>query len=401
MCISYCKVNQTLCAGTNLGQIYFWIKKQTKTDYIDNPEETWTLSNINNINGTIKQLMWGSVNLRLPLIAVNCITKVYVLKEQSLSTCHSENIWATQKTATQILLETAASNFVLKTDVQVTGMSLNSEYIAVTNGRVITVYSINIKSTDDTYDKKRDTQLETNLQGTFSCDNEKIIMYGKNVIALTANGVFIKNSNGLTVSHIPVINSEGEPIGMHVTNNYLTVFTMDGYLKLYDIAHRDPKLITPVRNLYDMCADFGEIIQAKSNSNGNKIALTLAAANLIPDGRVYIWDIDTDSLVHYDFRNNKYENVDGENESGDGDTKKESFNEVKINYDKICADRIPLSIHWDTEDTRLLVCDAKTLKLIVHSNLANTSPSRKRSGKYILGILKSYIHIFRITQFVK
>lgn len=381
MCISYCKVNQTLCAGTNLGQIYFWVKKQTKTDYIDNPEETWTLSNINNVNGTIKQLMWGSVNLRLPLIAVNCITKVYVLKEQSLSTCHSENIWATQKTATQILLETQTSNLALKTDVQVTGMSLNTEHIAVTNGRVITIYSISYKNADETFVKKKDSQIETNLIGTFSCDNEKIIIFGKNIIALTSQGVFIKNSNGLTISHIPVINSEGEPIGMHLTNNFLTVFTMDGYLKLYDLTHRDPKLVTPVRNLYDMCADFGEIIQAKSNSNGNKIALTLAAANLIPDGKVYIWDIDTDCLINYDFRNNN-ENVDGASEDGDDDGKKEGFNEISVNYDKICADRIPLSIHWDIEDTRLLLCDAKTLKPGLQNNTGHTSSGRQRSGMY-------------------
>lgn len=416
MCISYCKVNQTLCAGTNLGQIYFWVKKQTKTDYIDNPEETWTLSNINNVNGTIKQLMWGSVNLRLPLIAVNCITKVYVLKEQSLSTCHSETIWATQKTATQVLLETSTQNFSLKTDIQVTGMSLNSEHIAVTNGRVITIYSISLQNSEED-GKKKELNINTSLIGTFSCDNEKIIMHGKNIIALTTSGVITKTVTGALVSTIPVISSEGEPIGMHLTNNFLTVFTMDGYLKLYDLTQREPKLVTPVRSLYDMCADFGEIIQAKANSNGNKIALTVAAANLIPDGKVYVWDIDTDSLVNYDLKkneNDKEQNLQEEKENGDKN--KEGFNDVTMNYDKICTDRIPLSVHWDTEDTRLLVCDAKTLKTTIH-NTNTTANGRQRSGNYqknflifvnslriifgaVLFNLKRYICMHEITPII-
>lgn len=374
MCISYCKVNQTLCAGTNLGQIYFWNKKQTKTDYIDNPEETWSLSNINNVNGTIKQLMWGSVNLRLPLIAVNCITKVYILKEQSLSTCHSENIWAVQKTATQVLLETGISNFTLKTDIQVTGMTLNSNYIAVTNGRIINVFTIEIIDSSD--NKKKET-INTNIITTFNCDNEKILMYNKNILALTAQGIVINTINGILVTTIPVISSEGEPIGMHVINNYLTVFTMDGYLKLFDLTQREPKLMTPVRNLYDMCEDFGEIIQAKSNSNGNKIALTVAAANLIPDGKVYVWDIDSDALIFYDFR----KSFEGNIELSDGDAKKSNFNDIKVNYDKICADRIPLNIHWDIEDSRLLVCDAKTLKPSLVNSVS--TPSRQRSGRFL------------------
>lgn len=380
MCISYCKVNQTLCAGTNLGQIYFWVKKQTKTDYIDNPEETWILSNINNVNGTIKQLMWGSVNLRLPLIAVNCITKVYILKEQLLSTCHSENIWAVQKTATQLFLETSTSNCTLKTDIQVTGMSLNSDYIAVTNGRIINIFTIQMNVDDNMDRKKKDSSLSALLFSTFNCDNEKIIIHNKNILALTSSGIVINTVNGLAVTTIPAITSEGEPIGMHVTNNFLTVFTMDGYLKLYDLTHREPKLITPIRNLYDMCTDFGEIIQAKANSNGNKIALTLAAANLIPDGKLYVWDVDTDILTHYDFRKTiNLENGNDMIERGDGDAKKVSFNNIKSNYDKICAERIPVSIHWDVEDARLLVCDAKTLKpALVNSNI--TPVGRQRSG---------------------
>lgn len=378
MCISYSKLNQTLSAGTNLGQIYFWIKKQTKTDYIDNPEETWTLTNINNVSGTIKQLMWGSVNLRLPLIAVNCVTKVYILKEQSLSVCFSENIWATQNTASQILLETSTSNYTLKTDIQVTNMSLNTDYLSITNNRIINVYAIYYKNKDIAEDNKTKERfnISTTLLSTFTCDNEQISMYGKNIFVLTKQGVVIRSPNGLNIGCISIVPAEGEPIGISLTNHFLTIFTIDGYVKLFDVSVRDTKLVTPIRSIYDMCSDFGEIIHAKSNSVGNKIAFTIATANLIPDGKLYIWDVETDLLLEYDFRKGQDSNVEEKTEGNE-----DYAVDIHVDFDKVCVDRIPLSICWDSDDPRLLVCDAKKLKSNEVNPLKITPLLRQKSSK--------------------
>ncbi|KAF5302514.1 hypothetical protein FQR65_LT00886 [Abscondita terminalis] len=384
-CVSFCKVNQTLCAGTNIGRIYFWKKKPAKEGF-DNPEMLWELYNLCSISGTIKQLIWGSVNLRLPLLSVNCVTKVYIMKEQNLCTCFSETIWGTQKTASQILLETAETNSMVSTDMQVTDMTINSNYVAFTNGRLISVYEIVTKAPTDkiTYEinynlnKKPDKfGIAINLLNSFTCDNEGIIIYGKNIVVLSLNGVLIKTHNGSTIFTIPTTASEGEPIGMDVTSKYLTVFTMEGFLKIYDLSETEPKLVTPIRTLYDMCTDFGEIIQAKVNSNGTKVALTLAAANLVPDGKLYIWDLEQDNLNLYDFRkynsskSNTYddlENLIEEDYCNDDET--------ALRYNQICTNRIPLSVYWDGEDSRLLVCNAKKLK---NSNLQGSKGHKSLS----------------------
>lgn len=115
-CISYCKLNQTICAGTNLGKIYFWTKKQVSTDG-EGTEGLWELNNINNIGGTVKHLVWGSVQLKLPLLCVNCVTSVYIMKEQNIGTAFSTKIWATQKTASQVLLESENSDYLLTVEV--------------------------------------------------------------------------------------------------------------------------------------------------------------------------------------------------------------------------------------------------------------------------------------------
>lgn len=152
-CLSYSKLNQTLCAGTNIGRIYFWMKKQNLSE-LDNPEDSWELNNVNTISGTIKQLMWGSVMLRLPLLSVNCVTSVYIMKEQSICHGFSERIWATQKTASQVLLETDKSNRLLQLESQVTDLAVSGSNLALTNGRTVMVYEINWIDCDGVLGKK-------------------------------------------------------------------------------------------------------------------------------------------------------------------------------------------------------------------------------------------------------
>lgn len=78
---------------------------------------------------------------------------------------------------------------------------------------------------------------------------------------------------------------------------------MNGYLKIYDISRHEPKLIVPSKCCYDLFGNFGEIIMAKCNSNGTFVALTIATESLVPDGKLYIWDLERDKLGEYDFLN--------------------------------------------------------------------------------------------------
>lgn len=351
-CLAYSKLNQNLCAGTNIGRIYFWMKNLNN---IDNPEDMWELNNVNTISGTIKQLMWGSVMLRLPLLSVNCVTSVYIMKEQNICTAYNENIWAIQQTANQILLQTNEknSNQLIKLDNQVTDMAISEQFIAFTNSRTIFIHEI-------IWTKDRNVTIKQ--INTFPYDNDGILIYKSTLIVINSKNVVLRSCTGGPILHTITTNSsEGEPIGMDVTNNYLTIFTIEGCIKIYDLSEcgTELKLHTPVKNLYDIINDFGEIIQAKTNANGNKIVFTLAGANLIPDGKLYVWDIETDTLLTYDFK--KYSNlIDDDN---DNDEEIDEKINVENEFNEICINRIPLSVNWDENDGRLLVCDAKKLKI--------------------------------------
>lgn len=403
-CISYCKMNQTLCAGTNIGCLYFWNK--CKTPKLENPEDSWELTNVSSLPGNIKQVMWGSIHLRLPLLSINCVTKVYIMKEQEICVAYSGKIWATQKAATQVLLETCDSDYLLQSEMQVTNVSLNENYVALTNGRLIAIYEITWADSKFELNSKlesksklesaskltKETQMKFSINpfNTINCDNESLLLNAKNIIILFVTGVTIRTVNGLIIANIPVMPAEGEPIGMDLCNNFLTIFTIDGFLKIYDVSESDPKLITGVRSLYDMCTDFGEIIQAKCNSSGTKVAMTLAASNLIPDGKLYIWNIEQDNMSEYDFKkSDKAKKHSFESESGDY-LDEEEKNEAEINSpevmsDKICSNRMPLNIFWDGEDPRLLICDAKKLKaskekVKFFSSLHKIKASKEKGG---------------------
>jgi intraflagellar transport protein 140 len=415
-CLAFCKLNQTLCAGTNIGRIYFWTRNNTKVQ-LESAEDAWELNNVNTVSGTVKQLIWGSVQLRLPLLSVNCVTSVYIMKEQTICTCCSEEIWCTQKTANQILVESAKSNYVLHLASQVTDMSINENYAVFTNGRLISVYEVQWEQADtdkfelnSTISKQSESGADfaIKLLATFNCDNEKVLVHKKVIVVLSPKCVLIRNLNGSAVATLATASHEAEPIGIDVTGNYLTVFTMEGFLKIYELTDSDPKLIVPGRNLYDMCPDFGEIIQAKTNCSGNKVALTLAAANLIPDGRLYVWDVESDALMSYDFH--KYGNLadlesNPDEYSIDERSQNEEFrngnksetDEAKAVFDEICSNRIPLHLHWDNSDSRLLVCDAKRVKLPPEKKSLGGVFGRTRSDTKTL--LKDEDHVV-ITMFV-
>lgn len=93
----------------------------------------------------------------------------------------------------------------------------------------------------------------------------------------------------------------GSPIGASMTGQYLTAFTLNGYIKVYDVSRHEPKLLTPLKSGYDLFGNFGEIIMAKCNATATHVAITIATESLVPDGKLYVWDVERDIVGEYDF----------------------------------------------------------------------------------------------------
>lgn len=97
--LAYCSENQTLCAGTNQGNLYLWKRNTTLMMQIvsgnenghDTMENCWHLVNIANVRGAIKFCSWGACNVSTPCVLVNCISNVYILK---VSVTHRFNFYS-------------------------------------------------------------------------------------------------------------------------------------------------------------------------------------------------------------------------------------------------------------------------------------------------------------------
>lgn len=80
--------------------------------------------------------------MRLPLLSVNCVTAIYIMKEQAVCSAFCNKIWATQKTSNQIWIESDRGNKLLELESQVSDMAISEDHIVFSNGRIITVYNI-------------------------------------------------------------------------------------------------------------------------------------------------------------------------------------------------------------------------------------------------------------------
>lgn len=85
-CLAYCSDNQTLCAGTNQGNLYMWKRNNTaiavkqQQNGFDSAESYWQLCNVSNVRGTIKHCIWGICDVSTPCVLLNCMWNVYILK---------------------------------------------------------------------------------------------------------------------------------------------------------------------------------------------------------------------------------------------------------------------------------------------------------------------------------
>ncbi|XP_055586637.1 intraflagellar transport protein 140 homolog [Uranotaenia lowii] len=376
-CVAYSKENQTLSAGTNQGNLYTWRKLNVIRSY-DYPEKQWQLTNVTPVRGTIKSLTWGITDANRPCMMVNCLSNVYILKEQALLSGHTRNLWATQKKSNELELVQQSTSVAsgqsprfrtatVRSDNSIINLALNEISLVLTNGRTVSIYRVGnagggssmISSAASVSDYDGESLMLTPA-GSFLVDCVAIYLYEQNVVALGSDQVKIYSLSGVIYQEIFFSDNEGKPIGADLLNHFLTVFTINGYVKLFDISRHELKLIQPPKSAYDLFEKFGEIIMAKSNANGTYLAFTIANEQLLPDGKLYLWNLESNSVKHFEFL--RKDGVEGTQQ---------------------VTQYLPITFYWDSDDPRMLACETKTI------------PGGKNKGSHIS---ESQIQLLFIDQ---
>ncbi|XP_063534023.1 intraflagellar transport protein 140 homolog isoform X2 [Cydia strobilella] len=130
--ISYCNLSDTLCCGTSQGNLYFW-----RRDHRNH----WKLISSTSIKGTVKEVSWGSEGLMNPLLHVNCITSVFILREQPVCWGYTPNIWMVQKSAYEIAITNKMElTSSIKTQITVRAFAFKDQYVALGDGKEVQLY---------------------------------------------------------------------------------------------------------------------------------------------------------------------------------------------------------------------------------------------------------------------
>uniref|UniRef100_A0A182PVU1 Uncharacterized protein n=1 Tax=Anopheles epiroticus TaxID=199890 RepID=A0A182PVU1_9DIPT len=359
-CVAYCTDTQTLSAGTSQGNLYTW--RRAGGSYArsyTNSEMQWQLTNVTPVRGTIKSLVWGTTEANRPCMMVNCLSSVFILKEQSLLSAHARQVWATQKKSNELLIRHASGREVmLHTDISIIHLALNELHLVVTNGRTVAVYRIDqagsMRGTGMANGESDGNVLAVSFVDSFAIECVAVYLYEQSIVALCSEQVKIYSLSGIILQEIVFNGNEGKPIGVDLVGPYLTVFTLHGYIRLYDVSRHDIRLLQPPKNAYDLFEKFGEIIMARTNASGTYVAITIANEQLLPDGKLYLWNLESNVLTAREFHAHEPNGGRGRWLKDGG----ERATGASAGSSHTC---LPVSFFWDAEDARLLACETKPL----------------------------------------
>ncbi|XP_030565569.1 intraflagellar transport protein 140 homolog isoform X1 [Drosophila novamexicana] len=375
-CLAYSNSNQTLCAATNLGNLYTW--KRTVSCFVSAPEDAWQLGNISTLarQGAIKSCSWGYNELAKPCILVNCLSSVFMLKEQPLLASHTRSLWAVQCSAKSVqLTHCSGRQCTVQADFAVTALALNDLSLVVSNGRSISSYSLQkIEKSLDEFDEileasgagssasvKSSPALNVRLMQTFATECLALCLHNQNIFCLSASDIVIYSVGGVVLHRLLGNDIEGKIIGMDLTGCYLSVFTMNGYVKAYDVSRHDPKLLFPSKSGHEIFDDFGEFILVKCNSLGSHLALVIANSSFQPCAAVYCWDFERNNLFEHDLVQ-----LEPENASQNG-----SKSSLAVRF------------FWDTEEPRLLAVEVKSMVMVAQKPIARPQNQQPSPSHYV------------------
>ncbi|XP_021936986.1 intraflagellar transport protein 140 homolog isoform X3 [Zootermopsis nevadensis] len=403
--LSFCSQKGILSAGTNVGTIVMWrfLVGDTGGDVLQegrsgfststDPAQNWLRELPCNVRGAVKHVTWSQSH---PLLAVNTITSVFVLREQELCAHYGKLVSAVQVSPSQLVVEVESKEnrgschtLELNTDLQVKGVAVTTDHVALWSSKTFVVYQLITEGLGD------DTRITSKTVGSFSCEVESALIHEQSLLILEGEqtAIQVRTFQGTIKQMLTTNDTEGQPIGMQLCGSFLTVATAAGWIKIWNLSRREAKHHSNPKNLEDAVDDFGEIIAATCNSSGTKVSLTIAKSNFLPDPKLFIWDVESDSLRYFNLATGKldiHDDGDTENYLVDQEqlTPSSALEQISTGTSQEVSGRFVLSHVWDEDEPRLLVCEAKLLPKSGKSKMSvplpepspGTSSSRRASS---------------------
>ncbi|CAK6964174.1 intraflagellar transport protein 140 homolog isoform X1 [Scomber scombrus] len=330
-CVSYCAGKEILAAGTSHGRIAMWRMVQPDNNRGDNKTQ-WKLQTPTETEGNVTQIQWGS---SLNLLAANNSNTVLILCEHLMSADFSQQVAAVQLTPTQLSIThyNTGVHLALQSDMHIKGVCVTKDSVTIWSGKQITVYELS------------GTVLRNT--GSFACDSHVVAVHGENLYTVEPNRVQIRTPQGTVKQLLTFSKAEGNPVLLSVCQSYLVVGTDTAHIRIFDLSRRDAKAHCSAKNLADQIANLGALRSVKCNANGSQISIIISQLNGRPDHRVYFYDVEMDTVTHFDFFIGRPSSGISQPE----DSERQQFQGTEL------SGRCPVSHFWDESEPRLFVCE--------------------------------------------
>jgi intraflagellar transport protein 140 len=348
-CIAYSEPKGLLAGGTTSGRVGLWKFSPGNDIKRDEPEDRWKSQTPSVVAGPILDISFGSSK---GLLAVNTIDNVYILVQQQTYSHCCNGMVVVQIGAKQLSVDIFAGNtghYELKTDIQVKGVAVTKEALAIIDGRRVVVYEIVGGASP------------FRAAGSFSTTSQFMCLHEQNVYTLEPGKIQVRNYQGTVKQLLPLPDNSDEVVSLEVCSQYLVVATAAGAIKIFDLSRREAKPHAGPRYLLGNVPEFGHIASAKCNANGSRASITVFKPDGTRDSRLYIWDIELDSITFFNFASgcdDSDDTIEGHIVNDEDDTAAEKG---KRQAARDVAGRRPISHCWDWEEPRLLVCEAERL----------------------------------------
>ncbi|KAM9716097.1 intraflagellar transport protein 140 homolog isoform 2-T2 [Menidia menidia] len=331
-CVSYCPAKEILAAGTSSGRIAMWKMVVQPNSNRADTKALWKLQTPTEIEGNITQLQWGSSQ---NLLAANNSKTALILCEHVMSAHFSQQVAAVQLTPTQLSIThfTTGAPLALQSDMHIKGVCVTKDTVTVWNGKVVTVYELSGTVPRNT--------------GSFPCDSHVVAVHGENLYTVEPNRVQIRTPQGTVKQLLTFSKSEGNPVLLSVCQSYLVVGTDTAHIRVFDLSRRDAKAHCNAKNVSDHIANLGALRSVKCNANGSQVSILISQVNGRPDHKVYFYDIEMDTVIHFDFFIGR---------PSTGVSQPEENEKLQFQGTEFSG-RCPMSHFWDESEPRLFVCE--------------------------------------------
>ncbi|XP_018537335.1 intraflagellar transport protein 140 homolog [Lates calcarifer] len=331
-CVSYCAGKEILAAGTSHGRIAMWRMVVQPGSSKGDTKAQWKLQTPTEVEGNVTQLQWGS---SLNLLAANNSTTVLILCEHVMSAHFSQQVAAVQLTPAQLSIAQFSTgvHLALQSDIHIKGVCVTKDSVTVWSGKQVTVYELS------------GTVLRST--GSFPCDSHVVAVHGENLYTVEPNRVQIRTPQGTVKQLLTFSKAEGNPVLLSVCGSYLVVGTDTAHIRVFDLSRRDAKAHCTAKNLADQIANLGALRSVKCNANGSQVSILISQVNGRPDHKVYFYDVEMDTVTHFDF----FTGRPSSGVSHPEDSERQQFQGTEL------SGRCPVSHFWDESESRLFVCE--------------------------------------------